>query len=93
MLSGSKEHGFAHAVKLFVDGQYAGHVDGQTQQINVALVKSARLPTKDATGELKIAATPSRAAVSLPEHRHPADPDLRARVAFRLIVGSQRSFQ
>src|SRR5215467_7014664 len=36
---------------------------GQTQQINVALVKSARLPTKDATGELKIAATPSRAAV------------------------------
>src|ERR1700682_6734568 len=36
---------------------------GQTEQINVALVKSARLPTKDATGELKIAATPSRAAV------------------------------
>src|SRR5215467_13506545 len=36
---------------------------GQTQQINVALVKSAGLPTKDATGELKIAATPSRAAV------------------------------
>ena len=29
---------------------------GQTQQINVALVKSVRLPTKDATGELKIAA-------------------------------------
>ena len=26
---------------------------GQTQQINVALVKSARLPTRDATGELK----------------------------------------
>ena len=36
---------------------------GQTQELNVALVKSARLPTKDATGELKIAATPSRAAV------------------------------
>jgi hypothetical protein len=36
---------------------------GQIEQINVALVKSARLPTKDATGELKIAATPSRAAV------------------------------
>ena len=36
---------------------------GQTQQVNVALVKSARLPTTDATGELKIAATPSRAAV------------------------------
>jgi archaellum component FlaG (FlaF/FlaG flagellin family) len=36
---------------------------GQIEQINVVLVKSARLPTKDATGELKIAATPSRAAV------------------------------
>ena len=36
---------------------------GQIVQINVALVKSARLPTKDATGELKIAATPSRAVV------------------------------
>ena len=36
---------------------------GQTQEVNVVLVKSARLPTKDATGELKIAATPSRAAV------------------------------
>jgi hypothetical protein len=36
---------------------------GQIEQINVALVKSSRLPTKDATGELKIAATPSRAAV------------------------------
>ena len=36
---------------------------GQTQELNFALVKSARLPTKDATGELKIAATPSRAAV------------------------------
>jgi archaellum component FlaG (FlaF/FlaG flagellin family) len=36
---------------------------GKIEQINVALVKSARLPTKDATGELKIAATPSRAAV------------------------------
>jgi hypothetical protein len=36
---------------------------GQIEQIDVALVKSARLPTKDATGELKIAASPSRAAV------------------------------
>jgi hypothetical protein len=36
---------------------------GQTYELNVALVKSARLPTQDATGELKIAATPSRAAV------------------------------
>ena len=36
---------------------------GQIEQINVALVKSARLPTTDATCELKIAATPSRAAV------------------------------
>src|SRR5215470_17808537 len=31
---------------------------GQTHEVNVELVKSARLPTKDATGELKIAATP-----------------------------------
>ena len=36
---------------------------GQIVQINVALVKSAGLPTKDATGELRIAATPSRAVV------------------------------
>ena len=36
---------------------------GHTHEVNVELVKSARLPTKDATGELKIAATPSRAAV------------------------------
>src|SRR6478672_2521727 len=36
---------------------------GQTHEVNVELVKSARLPTKDATGELKIGATPSRAAV------------------------------
>src|ERR1700745_4322503 len=36
---------------------------GQTHEVNVELVKSVRLPTKDATGELKIAATPSRAAV------------------------------
>ena len=36
---------------------------GQTYDINVVLVKSAQLPTKDATGELKISATPSRAAV------------------------------
>ena len=36
---------------------------GRTYDVNVELVKSAQLPTKDATGELKIAATPSRAAV------------------------------
>lgn len=36
---------------------------GQVYQVNVQLVKSAQLPTKDATAELKIAATPSRAAV------------------------------
>jgi hypothetical protein len=36
---------------------------GQIQQIDVALVKSGRLPTEDATGELKIAATPARAVV------------------------------
>ena len=36
---------------------------GQSQEVKVELVKSARLPTKDATAELKIAATPSRAAV------------------------------
>src|SRR5258708_26473636 len=32
---------------------------GQTHEVNVELVKSARLPTKAATGELKIAPTPS----------------------------------
>ena len=36
---------------------------GKTHEVKVELVKSAQLPTKDATGELKIAATPSRAAV------------------------------
>src|SRR5215467_221950 len=36
---------------------------GKTHEVKVELMKSARLPTKDATGELKIAATPSRAAV------------------------------
>ena len=36
---------------------------GQTHEVKVELVKSAQLPTKGATGELKIAATPSRAAV------------------------------
>jgi PEGA domain len=36
---------------------------GQTYEVKVELVKSAELPTKGATGELKIAATPSRAAV------------------------------
>jgi len=36
---------------------------GKTHEVNVVLVKSPRLPTKDATAELKIAATPSRAVV------------------------------
>jgi hypothetical protein len=36
---------------------------GLTYEVKVELVKSAQLPTKDATSELKIAATPSRAAV------------------------------
>jgi len=36
---------------------------GKIHEVNVVLVKSPRLPTKDATAELKIAATPSRAAV------------------------------
>ena len=36
---------------------------GKTHEVNVVLVKSPRLPTNDATAELKIAATPSRAAV------------------------------
>src|SRR5246127_2075082 len=31
---------------------------GRTYEVKVELVKSGRLPTKDATGELKIAATP-----------------------------------
>jgi PEGA domain len=36
---------------------------GQVRQINVNLEKSARVPSQQATGELKISATPSRAAV------------------------------
>jgi hypothetical protein len=36
---------------------------GQVREINVHLVKSARIPSREATGELKISATPSRAAV------------------------------
>ena len=36
---------------------------GKTHEVNVVLVKSPRLPTEDATAELKITATPSRAAV------------------------------
>jgi hypothetical protein len=36
---------------------------GQTRLVNVRLVKSPRIPSRDATGELKISATPSRAAV------------------------------
>src|ERR1700737_1742617 len=35
---------------------------GQVREINVHLVKSARIPSREATGELKISATPSRAA-------------------------------
>ena len=36
---------------------------GQVREINVSLVKSAPIPRGEATGELKISATPSRAAV------------------------------
>lgn len=36
---------------------------GQVREINVSLVKCARVPGREATGELKISATPSRAAV------------------------------
>ena len=36
---------------------------GQTRTVNVSLVKESRIPNREATGELKIAATPSRAAV------------------------------
>jgi hypothetical protein len=36
---------------------------GQVREINVKLIKSARMPSREATGELKISATPSRAAV------------------------------
>ena len=36
---------------------------GKTHEVKAELVKSPRLPTKDATAELKIDATPSRAAV------------------------------
>jgi hypothetical protein len=36
---------------------------GELHTINLALVKDARTPAKDATGELKISATPARAAV------------------------------
>lgn len=36
---------------------------GQVREINVSLVKSARVPGREATVELKISATPSRAAV------------------------------
>src|ERR1700693_4761992 len=36
---------------------------GQVREINVSLVKSAPIPKGEATGELKISATPSRAAV------------------------------
>ena len=36
---------------------------GQTSVVNVSLVKDAHSPTREATGELKISATPTRAAV------------------------------
>jgi hypothetical protein len=36
---------------------------GQVREIDVSLVKSVRVPNRDATGELKISAAPSRAAV------------------------------
>ncbi|MBZ5652245.1 MAG: PEGA domain-containing protein [Acidobacteriia bacterium] len=36
---------------------------GQTSVVNVSLVKDAHSPTHEATGELKISATPTRAAV------------------------------
>jgi 23S rRNA A2030 N6-methylase RlmJ len=48
---------------------YYDHVEqvilepGQVREIKVNLVKSARVPSQEATGELKISATPSRAAV------------------------------
>lgn len=36
---------------------------GQTSVVNVSLVKDAKAPSREATGELKISATPTRAAV------------------------------
>ena len=36
---------------------------GQTSVVNVSLAKDAHSPTREATGELKISATPTRAAV------------------------------
>ncbi len=36
---------------------------GQTSVVNVSLVRDAHPPTREATGELKISATPTRAAV------------------------------
>jgi hypothetical protein len=40
---------------------------GEVHTINLALVKDQRVPSKDATGELKISATPARAAVFVDE--------------------------
>ncbi|HTM36593.1 MAG TPA: PEGA domain-containing protein [Terriglobales bacterium] len=40
---------------------------GQVRAINLSLVKDMRTPSKDATGELKISATPTRAAVFVDE--------------------------
>src|SRR5215467_12968447 len=40
---------------------------GQVRTINLSLVKDMRTPSKDATGELKISATPTRAAVFVDE--------------------------
>jgi hypothetical protein len=40
---------------------------GQVRTINLSLAKDMRTPSKDATGELKISATPTRAAVFVDE--------------------------
>jgi PEGA domain len=40
---------------------------GEVRTINLSLVKDMRAPSKDATGELKISATPARAAVFVDE--------------------------
>ena len=40
---------------------------GEVRTLNLSLVKDMRAPSKDATGELKISATPTRAAVFVDE--------------------------
>ena len=40
---------------------------GEVHAVNLSLVKDRRTPSKDATGELKISATPARAAVFVDE--------------------------